>query len=96
MQTPTEVAGMPPTSVATPNDQFIGAEITFGTTPIGHVEGILRDPISHRVRRLITSYGLPRRRVAVPVEWVRERSASRVVLAVGPRSLDDLGEHLRT
>jgi hypothetical protein len=31
-----------------------------------------------------------RRRVGVPMEWVVKRSAERLVLAVGPRSLDDL------
>ena len=50
----------------------------------------LWDERLHRVRRLITSYGLNRRRVAVPIEWVAKRSAERLVLAVGVRSLDDL------
>ena len=68
----------------------MGAEIRFGTKLIGHVEGFVRDPLSHRVRRLITSYGLSRRRVEVPMEWVVSRSSSRVALAVGVRSLDDL------
>jgi len=77
-------------SVATNDEQLVGAEITFGTTLIGHVEGLLRDPVSQRVRRLITSYGLMRRRVGVPMEWVVKRSASRLVLGVGARSLDDL------
>ena len=73
------------------NDELLmGAEITFGTTLIGHVEGLLRDPVSQRVRRLITSYGLMRRRVGVPMEWVVKRSTSRLVLGVGARSLDDL------
>ena len=68
----------------------MGAEITFGTTVIGHVERLLRDRVSQRVRRVITSYGLMRRRVGVPMEWVVKRSASRLVLGVGARSLDDL------
>jgi hypothetical protein len=70
------------TSTATNDEQLMGAEITFGTTLIGHVEGLLRDPLSQRVRRLITSYGPIGRRVAVPMEWVTKRSASRLVLAV--------------
>jgi hypothetical protein len=57
---------------------------------IGHVEGLVRDPISQRVRRLITSYGLTARRVEVPTEWVASRSSTRLTLAVGVRSLDDL------
>lgn len=97
MQTPTELVATPVTSSsamftsrATTDEQLMGAEITFGTTLIGHVEGLLRDPVSQRVRRLITSYGLMRRRVGVPMEWVVKRSASRLVLGVGARSLDDL------
>jgi len=70
--------------------QLMGAEMTFGKTLIGHIEGLVRDPISHRVRRLITSYGLAGRRVEVPMEWVINRSPSRLVLGVGARSLDDL------
>jgi hypothetical protein len=74
----------------------MGAEITFGPTLIGHVEGLVRDPLSQRVRRLITSYGRTGRRVAVPMEWVAKRSASRLVLAVGVRSLDDLADRTRS
>jgi hypothetical protein len=78
------------TSKATDDSQLMGAEVMFGATRIGHVEGLIRDPISQRVRRLITSYGLTARRVGVPMEWVVSRSSSRVALAVGVRSLDDL------
>jgi hypothetical protein len=46
----------------------MGAEIMFGTTLVGHVEGLVRDPLSHRVRRLITYYGQNGRRVGVPME----------------------------
>jgi hypothetical protein len=78
------------TSKAADDAQLMGAELTFGSTLIGHVEGLIRDPISQRVRRLITSYGLNRRRVGVPMEWVVKRRAERLALAVGVRSLDDL------
>jgi hypothetical protein len=78
------------TSTATNDSQLMGAEISFCPTLIGHVEGLAYDPISQRVRRPITSYGLNRRRVGVPMEWVVKRSAERLVLAVGVRSLDDL------
>jgi hypothetical protein len=77
-------------STATNDTQLMGAKITFGTTLLGHVEGLVRDPLSQRVRRLITSYGLTGRRVGVPMEWVVKRSPSRLVLGVGARSLDDL------
>jgi len=77
-------------STAMSDTQLMGAEMTFGKTLIGHIEGLVRDPISHRVRRLITSYGLAGRRVEVPMEWVINRSPSRLVLGVGARSLDDL------
>ena len=80
------------TSTETKDGQLMGAEISFGSTLIGHVEGVARDPISQRVRRLITSYGLHRRRVGVPMEWVVKRSAERLVLGVGVRSLDDLAD----
>ena len=78
---------------ATPQDaQLMGAEIAFGSLSIGHVEGLVHDPVSHRVCRLITSYGSIGRRVAVPIEWVAKRSPSRLELAVGVRSLDNLGD----
>jgi len=80
------------TSTVTNDKQLMGAEITFGTTLIGHVEGLVRDPLSHRVRRLVTSYGLSGRRVGVPMEWVVKRSPSRLVLGVGTRSLDGLAD----
>jgi hypothetical protein len=70
----------------------MGAEITSGSTRIGQVEGLSRDPISHRVRRLITTYGPHRRRVGVPMEWVVKRSSERLVIGVGVRSLDDLAD----
>jgi hypothetical protein len=79
-------------STAAHDEQLVGAEITFGTTLIGHVEGLVHDPLSQRVRGLITSYGLKQRRVAVPMEWVTRRTATRVVLGVSARSLDDLGD----
>ena len=74
----------------TTDDDLLGAEITFGGTRIGHVSGLLRDPISHRVRRLRTTYGAPPREVAVPIEWVVRRTPTRLTLGVGARSLDDL------
>lgn len=80
------------TATATANSQLMGAEITFGSILLGHVEGLARDHISQRVRRLITSYGPTRRRVGVPMEWVVQRSPARLALAVGTRSLDDLAE----
>ena len=80
------------TSTATTDSQLMGAAISFGPTLIGHVEGLAYDPISERVRRLITSYGVNRRRVGVPMEWVIKSSPSRVVLAVGERSLNDLAD----
>jgi hypothetical protein len=83
------------TSTAARDEQLRGAEITFGSTLIGHVEGLVRDPLSQGVRGLITSYGLTRRRVAVPMEWVVKRSAARLVLGVGASSLDDLGDRSR-
>jgi hypothetical protein len=80
------------TSTATNDTQLMGAEITFGKTLIGHVEGLGRDPISKRVWRLVTTYGRTGRRVGVPIDWVVKRSPTRLVLAVGTRSLDDLSE----
>lgn len=80
------------TPTPTEDEQFIGAEIVFGATSIGHVLGVAHDPVSQRVRRLITSYGPDGRRVAVPIEWVVRRTPSRVTLGVGTRSLDDLAD----
>lgn len=70
----------------------MGAEITHGSTLIGHVEGFVRDPVSHRVWRLLTSYGPTARQVAVPIEWIIRQTPQRVELGVGIRSLDDLGD----
>ena len=78
------------TSKTADDAQLMNAELTFGSTLLGHVEELIRDPISQRVRRLVTSYGRTGRRVGVPMEWVVSRSPSRLVLAVGVRSLDDL------
>jgi len=75
---------------ATDEDSLRGAEITFGAAPIGRVLGVVRDPLSQRVRRLITTYGPTGRHVAVPMEWVTKRTPTRLELGVGPRSLDDL------
>jgi len=72
--------------------QLMGAEITFRSASIGHVEGLVHDPISHRVRRLITSYGSTRRRVGVPIEWVVKSYPARLELAVGESALDNLGD----
>jgi PRC-barrel domain len=83
------------TSASAADEQLVGAEIVFGGTLIGHVEDLVRDPLTQRVRGLITTYGPTGRRVAVPLEWVAKRSAGRLVLGVGPRSLDDLSERTR-
>ena len=78
------------TATDTADEQLIGADIAFGATLIGRVLGVVRDPLSQRIRRLITTYGPLGRRVAVPMEWVTRRTPTRVALAVGTRSLDDL------
>jgi hypothetical protein len=80
------------TPTPTEDEKLIGAEIVFGATSIGYVLGVVHDPFSQRVRRLITSYGPDGRRVAVPVEWVVRRTPTRVTLGVGTRSLDDLAD----
>ena len=74
------------------DDTLVGAEIFFGAQVIAHVEGVVRDPLSGRVRKLITTYGPSARRVAVPMEWVVQRTPSRLVLGVGSLSLDDLAD----
>ncbi len=79
-------------STITKDQQLLGAEIVYRTTLIGHVEGLVRDPLSQRVWRVLTSYGPSRRYVAVPMEWVAKRSASRLTLAVGTHELDGLVE----
>ncbi len=73
-------------------DTLVGAEIVFGRTLIGHVEGVAHDPLSGRVRKVITTYGSARRRVAVPMEWVVRQTPSRLELGVGSASLDDLAD----
>lgn len=80
------------TTLGTSDSDFIGSEVTFGATLIGHIQSVLRDPVSQRVRHLVMPYGVGGRRVAVPMEWVVRRSPARVVLGVGERSLDDLAE----
>jgi hypothetical protein len=80
------------TAPPTTDVDLVGTDILFGTTPIGQVLDVIRDPVSQRVRRLITTYGATGRRVAIPMEWVVRRTSSRVTLGVGARSLDDLAE----
>jgi hypothetical protein len=75
------------------DDALMGAEIMFGPTQLGRVEGVVRDPVSSRVRTLITTYGPAQRRVAVPMEWVVQRTPTRLVLGVGSLSLDDLADN---
>jgi hypothetical protein len=72
-----------------------GAEVVVGKAVIGHVEGVVRDPVSGRVWRLVTRYGPANggRRVAVPIEWIVRGSTQRVVLGVGTRSLDQLVDY---
>lgn len=70
-----------------------GAEVVVGKAVIGHVEGVVRDPVSRRVWRLVTRYGPANRRVAVPIEWIVRSSAQRVVLGVDTRSLDQLVDY---
>jgi hypothetical protein len=76
------------------DEALIGAELVFGPTSIGQVLDVRHDPISRRVWRLITTYGPRQRRVAVPIEWVKRRTATRVTLAVGIRELDALPDEL--
>jgi hypothetical protein len=80
------------TTVPSADADLIGAEIVFGATSLGHVLGVVRDPHSQRVRQLITAYGPHQRRVAVPLEWVTRRTPTRLTLAVGAGSLDDLAD----
>ena len=47
------------------------------------VEGVVRDPLSGRVRKVITTYGPTNRRVAVPMEWVVQHTPTRLVLGSG-------------
>ena len=85
-----------PTPPVPADENLIGAELASsgGQPSLGYVLGLRRDPISGRVWRLITTYGPHSRRVAVPIEWVVRRSPTRVELAVGTRSLDDLPDEL--
>jgi hypothetical protein len=79
-------------SIRPADGDMIGSEIAFGSTVIGLVQSVQRDPVSDRVRRLVTSYGTTARRVAVPMEWVVRTTPTRVTLGVGAGSLDDLAE----
>ncbi len=79
-------------STATDDVQLMGSEIMVGNTLLGHVEGLGRDPLSYRVRRLIMSYGLDGRRGGVPMGWGIKRSPSRGVLGVDARSHNGLAD----
>jgi hypothetical protein len=81
--------------IMTADEQLMGAEVVFGGRLLGHVEGLLHDRVSRRVRRIILTYGRTARRVAVPFEWITKRSSSQLVLGVGTKSLDDLPDQLR-
>jgi len=80
------------TAQAVDRHSLLGAEIVFGPKLIGHVEAVVRDPLSGRVTKLVTTYGPARRRVGVPMEWVVRRTPTRLVLGVGSVSLDDLAD----
>jgi hypothetical protein len=77
------------------NGDLPGADIVAGTAVVGQVLGILRDPLSQRVTRLITRYGAGYgRQVAVAIEWIVRRGPRRLVLGVGTRSMDDLPHYV--
>ena len=76
----------------TSDADLIGAEVSFGATPLGRIQTVLRDPLSQRVRHLVMRYGAGQRRVAIPMEWVVRRTPGRVALGVGTRSLDELAD----
>jgi hypothetical protein len=82
-------------STITRDHQLMGAEIVYGTTLIGHLEERVRDPLSQRVWRVLTSCGPTRRHVVVPMAWVVKRTASQLNLGVGTRSLDNLADRPR-
>jgi hypothetical protein len=77
------------------DEPLIGVEIKFGPTLLGHVEGVVRDRVSSRVRSVITTYGPAQRRVAVPMEWVVRHTPTGLDLGVGSLSLDDLADQAR-
>ena len=57
-------------------DQLLSAEVVVGIGVIGRVEEVVCDPVSGRVRRLVTRYGsVSSRQVAVPIEWVARHQA---------------------
>lgn len=71
-----------------------GAEVLVGTSVVGHVQGVVRDPVSQRVWRLVTRYGAAGgRQVAVPIEWFVHRGPRSVTLGVAARALDDLPDY---
>ena len=81
-----------PVPIPQADPDLVGVEIACGATLIGHIKGVQRDPLSGRIRRLVTCYGPAARRVAVPMEWVVQSSPTRVTLGVGPQLLDDLAD----
>ena len=85
-----ERSGTTPTAWGASDQHFIGAQVAFGSIRLGQVQGVLRDPLSHRVRYVVMRYGTGGRRVAVPMEWVVRSTPGGLVLGVGTRSLDDL------
>ena len=81
------------TSDADGAGRWPGAALIVGTAVLGHVQDVVRDSISGRIRHLVTSYAGATgngRRVAVPVEWVVGHTPGHVVLGVGTRELDRL------
>jgi hypothetical protein len=74
----------------TRDEDLMGAELVYGATSVGRVLDVYRDSVSHRIWRLITTYGPNGRRVGVPVEWIARQTPTLLTLAVGPRALDDL------
>lgn len=82
------------TTSQTEDADLVDSELFLAGTRIGLVVGLQRDPVSQRVRRIVTSYGSLGRQVAVPIDWVMRRGRGMLVLGVDVRLLDDLPDHL--
>lgn len=82
------------TAIQAEGADLVDAELLIEGAPIGIVVGLQRDPVSHRVQRIIATYGPRGRQVAVPIDWVTRGGSRNLVLRVDARLLDDLPDHL--
>src|SRR3977135_2382396 len=72
-----------------------GMPVTCAGQVIGHLEEVIPQPDQIHILRMITRSGPPGdRRIAIPIEWVRDLRDGQIELWVSKAELDDLPEYV--